>query len=98
MALPDSFPLRAHGGPCMILSMIERILRVARSFEEAATMDREDNARLSLEERVSAVDRLRRIWFGEDPAECGLVRVLVALDRRRSAVPPRGRTRRRRAR
>jgi hypothetical protein len=46
--------------------MIERIVRVADSFEEAADLDRQDVASMSFEERISGVERLRRSWFGED--------------------------------
>src|ERR1017187_4924454 len=48
--------------------VIERILRAAHSFEEVEEFDRQDMARLSLEERVSAVEQLRRTWFGEASA------------------------------
>jgi hypothetical protein len=78
--------------------MIERIVRVAASFEEAAAFDREDLARLSMEERISEVDRLRRTWFGENPTQSRLVRVLIALDPERSSVRGRRRARGRRAR
>jgi pimeloyl-ACP methyl ester carboxylesterase len=60
--------------------VIERILRTASSFRELEEYDRRDLARLSLEERISAVEKLRRIWFGEDPAKSRLERVLVASD------------------
>jgi hypothetical protein len=61
--------------------VIERIVRVAKSFDEAREMDREDVAALSFEERISGVERLRREWFGEDRAESRLDRVLVSADR-----------------
>jgi hypothetical protein len=60
--------------------MIERIIRVADSFEEAAELDRQDVASMSFEERISGVERLRRSWFGEDRAESRLERVLVCAD------------------
>jgi hypothetical protein len=66
--------------------MIERILRTADSFAEAAELDRLDVARMSFEERISGVERLRRIWFGEDCAESRLDRVLVCADLPSGAV------------
>src|SRR5690242_19474453 len=45
---------------------IQRTIRIAASFDEAARLDREDVAALSFEERISGVERLRRAWFGED--------------------------------
>jgi four helix bundle protein len=44
--------------------VIKRILRIANSFEEAARFDREDVAALSFEQRISAVELLRRERFG----------------------------------
>jgi hypothetical protein len=61
--------------------MIERVIRVARTFQEAAELDREDVAALSFEERISGVERLRKAWFGEDRAQPRLERVLVCADR-----------------
>ena len=49
--------------------MIEHVLRTASSFAEAAELDRQDVARMTFEQRISEVERLRRIWFGEDRAE-----------------------------
>jgi hypothetical protein len=49
--------------------MIERILRTATGFAEAAEIDRQDIAAMTFEERISEVERLRRIWFGEDRPE-----------------------------
>jgi hypothetical protein len=60
--------------------MIERVLRVPSSFGEAAELDRRDVAAMSFEERISGVERLRRIWFGEDRAQSRLDRVLVSAD------------------
>jgi hypothetical protein len=60
--------------------MIERIVRTAHSFEEAAEIDRQDVAAMSIEERISGVERLRRVWFIEDRAESRLDRVLVCAD------------------
>ncbi len=65
---------------CKDCRVIERILRVAHSFEEVEEFDRQDMARLSLEERVSAVEQLRRIWFGEAKAQSRLDRILVATN------------------
>jgi hypothetical protein len=62
-------------------SVIERVVRVASSFREAERMDRADLAAMSLEERISAVERLRKERFGEDRAESRLDRVLVSADR-----------------
>ena len=42
--------------------------------------DRDDLARLTFEERVSAVAELRRKWFGEDRIRSRLVRVLASAD------------------
>ena len=55
-------------------------MRTAGSFREVEEFDRQDMARLSLEERVSAVEQLRRISFGEDRAQSRLDRVLVVTD------------------
>jgi hypothetical protein len=57
--------------------VIERVIRVASSFEEAEELDRQDVAAMSFEERISGVERLRRVWFGEDRAQSTLERVLV---------------------
>jgi hypothetical protein len=73
--------------------MIERIVRVASSFDEARSMDEDDIARLSFEERISAVERLRRIWFGEDRAESRLERVLEVIDLAPRPVRPHRRPR-----
>jgi hypothetical protein len=78
-------------------SVIERMIRVANSFREAERMDRVDIAAMSLEERISAVERLRRERFGEDRAESRLDRVLVSADRPTSQARARGRTRGREA-
>jgi hypothetical protein len=56
--------------------MTERVLRTANGFAEADELDRQDVARMTFEERISEVERLRRIWFGEDRAESRLDRVL----------------------
>jgi hypothetical protein len=61
--------------------VIERVVRIAGSFREAERMDRDDLAAMSFEERISAVERLRRERFGEDRAESRLERVLVSADR-----------------
>jgi hypothetical protein len=60
--------------------VIERIIRTANSFEEAAELDRDDVAAMSLEERISGVERLRRIWLLENRAESRLDRVLERAD------------------
>jgi hypothetical protein len=73
--------------------MMKRILRIAGGFEEAAEIDRRDVAAMSFEERISGVERLRRVWVGEDRAESRLDRVLVCADRPTSAVRPRRRLR-----
>jgi predicted Rdx family selenoprotein len=54
---------------CDTPSMIERVLRTANGFAEASKLDRDDVAAMTFEERISEVERLRRIWFGEDRAE-----------------------------
>jgi hypothetical protein len=72
----------------ILARVIERIVRVANSFEEAAEMDRGDIAALSFEERISGVERLRRVWFGEDRAESRLERVLVCADLPSRSLPP----------
>jgi hypothetical protein len=69
--------------------VIERIVRVAGSFEEAEALDREDVAAMSFEERISGVERLRRVWFGEDRAESRLERVLERADLPARPLPPR---------
>ena len=65
---------------CKDCRVVERILRAAHSFEEVEEFDRQDMARLSLEERVSAVEQLRRTWFGEAPTQSRLDRILVATN------------------
>jgi hypothetical protein len=65
---------------CKDCRVVERILRAAHSFEEVEEFDRQDMARLSLEERVSAVEQLRRTWFGEARAQSRLDRILVATN------------------
>jgi hypothetical protein len=61
-------------------SVIERVLRVAKNFAEAQDADRHDIAAMSFEERISAVERLRRERFGEDRSQSRLDRVLVCAD------------------
>ncbi|MEI7893789.1 MAG: hypothetical protein WCI05_11895 [Myxococcales bacterium] len=61
-------------------TVFEKVLRVASTFSEVEAMDREDLARLTFEERISAVETLRRVWFGEDRPESRLERVLVVAD------------------
>jgi hypothetical protein len=60
--------------------MIERVIRIANTFAEAEAFDRADIAALSMEARISGVERLRRSWFGEDRAQSRLERVLVCAD------------------
>jgi hypothetical protein len=67
--------------------VIERIIRMASSFEEAAEIDRQDVESMSIEERISGVERLRRVWFIEDRAESRLSRVLVSADLPTRPVP-----------
>jgi len=62
---------------------MEPVLRVAKSFREAAEIDRRDIAALSLEERISLVEAIRRKHFDESGAESRLERVLVCADRHR---------------
>ncbi|MCC6556275.1 MAG: hypothetical protein IT372_25220 [Polyangiaceae bacterium] len=79
----------AAGAPGGILAIvIERIIRTAQSFEEADEIDRQDVAAMSFEERISGVERLRRIWFGEDRAESRLDRVLECADLPSRPAPP----------
>jgi hypothetical protein len=78
--------------------MIERVIRIANTFAEADAFDRADIAALSLEERISGVERLRRVWFGEDRAQSRLERVLVCADRPSSSLRDDRRPRRRRTR
>ena len=73
-----------------IFFVIERIVRVAENFREAEGMDRADLAEMSLEQRISAVERLRRERFGEDRAESRLERALVGADRPKGEVRARG--------
>jgi hypothetical protein len=89
----------AEGAAGSILAVvIERIVRVASSFEEADALDRQDVAAMSFEERISGVERLRRVWFGEGRAQSLLTRVLERADLPARSVPPDRRSRRRRAR
>jgi len=69
--------------------MIERVLRVASSFREAAELDRRDVAAMSFEDRISGVERLRRVWFGEAHAPKPATRGRSL--RRRAAAPRRKR-------
>src|ERR1700690_2796806 len=99
--------VEARGAPCATQgaptptrrwynqAVIERIVRVASSFREAERMDHADLAALTFEERISAVERLRRERFGEDRAESRLDRVLVSADRPSRALRARRRARRR---
>jgi hypothetical protein len=68
------------GMSCDTATVIERVLRTATGFTEAAELDRQDIARMTFEERISEVEKLRRIWFGEDRAESRLDRVLECAD------------------
>ena len=54
---------------------IERILRVS-SLQDADDADREDLALMTLEERMSRVEAIRRRWLDEASTERGLERVL----------------------
>lgn len=54
---------------------MDRTLRSADSHEEAAELDQTDLSRLTFEERINAVDQLRKVWFGEDRAQPRLERV-----------------------
>ncbi len=45
---------------------MERILRSARGHKGAEACDRADLERLSFEERINAVEQLRKVWFGEN--------------------------------
>ena len=74
------------GRRAILLAMMKRILRIAGGFEEAAEIDRRDVAAMSFEERISGVERLRRVWVGEDRAESRLERVLVCVDRPASSL------------
>ncbi len=60
---------------------MERIIRFARTHEEAELCDREDLERLTFEERINAVEQLRKVWFGED-------RALPRLDRALTSATP----------
>jgi hypothetical protein len=80
------------------MAWMERVFRVAKSFREAEEMDRRDIAALSFEERISAVEALRRQHFGEDRPESRLERVLVCADRPSRALRPRRKTRRKKER
>ena len=53
---------------CKDWCVIERILRVAQSFEEVEEFDRQDMARLSLEERVKSEARTRSLRRVESSA------------------------------
>jgi hypothetical protein len=45
--------------------LIDRVFRIARSFQEAEEIDRHDMDALSLEERIRAVERLRQLAASE---------------------------------
>jgi hypothetical protein len=66
---------------------MDRILRTVRSHREAEVCDRDDLQRLSIEERISAVEQLRRVWFGEAQAESRVERVLstTSLEARKAS-------------
>jgi hypothetical protein len=78
--------------------VIERVVRIANDFREAERIDRADLASMSFEERISAVERMRRERFGEDRPESRVDRVLVSADRPTSQVRSGGRARGRRSR
>ena len=62
---------------------MDRILRSAHGHEEAEACDRADLERLSFEERVNAVEELRKVWFGANRAgldELGHDDILSARD------------------
>jgi hypothetical protein len=78
---------RGHGGPLIVgklgalaatrrrgntFAAIERVVHAACSFREAEEIDRSDIAAMSFEERISAVEHLRRQRSGEDRAESRL--------------------------
>jgi hypothetical protein len=53
--------------------LMERILRSARGHENAEAFDRADLDRLSFEERINAVEQLRKAWFGENRAQAASI-------------------------
>ena len=67
---------RSHGSWVTLSVVIERVLRVANSFAEAEVFDRQDLARMTVEERIASVERLRRIWFGDALLQSRMDRVL----------------------
>ncbi len=78
---PHGMLVRDAGcGAALRWGSMERAFRVAKSFREAAEIDRRDVAALSLEERISLVEAIRRKHFGERGAESRLERVLVCAD------------------
>lgn len=79
---------------------VERVVRTV-PLEKNDALDREDIARTTAEERLSAVERLRQEWFGDFAPERRLERVLACTDLRGNPVPldrgPRNRSARRAA-
>jgi len=45
---------------------MERVLCSALGHKEAEARDRADLERLTVEERINAVEQLREVWFGEN--------------------------------
>jgi hypothetical protein len=80
-----------------LCSLMDRTLRSADSHEEVAEMDRADLSLLTFEERISAVEHLRRVWFGEDRTQPRLSRILTVTTLASRKVRARRRARRSRA-
>jgi len=77
---------------------MDRTLRSADSHEEAAELDEADLSLLTFEERINAVEELRKVWFGEDRTQPRLERILTVTTLASRKVRARGRARRSRPR
>jgi hypothetical protein len=88
---PDAVPHRPRPGPTRHTLVHREARNVAhgraggcaeadRPLFIAVPRRSQDMARLSLEARVSAVEHLRRTWFGEAPTQSRLDRILVATN------------------
>ena len=73
---------------------MERILRSALGHKAAEAFDRADLERLSFEERINAVEQLRKVWFGENRAQPRLERLLTVTTLASRKVSARRRARR----
>ena len=72
---------------------MERILRSVRGHQEAEACDRADLELMTFEERINAVEQLRKVWFGENRAQRRLERLLTVTTLASRKVSARRRSR-----